>query len=69
MKFNVSSEDYFKGYLGKTAGIPEERFKAFELPSLVNGQRIPATRVKACMVGGPRANIQHELTDSGPIKH
>lgn len=68
MKFNLSSEDYFKGYLSKPAGIPEERFRAFELPSLVNGERIPATRVKAGLVGGPRAYGQLELTHSGPIK-
>jgi hypothetical protein len=54
MSFIPTSKDYFKNYLAKPAGVPEDRFKAFELPSLVNGKQIPATRIKAGLVGGPR---------------
>jgi hypothetical protein len=69
MKFNLSTEDFFKGYLARPAGIPEERFRAFELPSVVNGKKIPATGIKAGLVGGPRAHSQLEHTHSGPIKN
>lgn len=69
MKFRLSEKDFFEGYLKKTPGIPEERFEAFNIPSLVNGKRIPATRVKACLVGGPRGHIQESHTDSGPLKY
>lgn len=68
LSFFLSENDYFKNYLKETPGVPQERFKAFELPSLVNGKRIPATRVKACLVGGPRPNVHQNHTDSGPIE-
>ncbi len=60
-----SSEDYFKNYLKDNQNVPQERFEAFKLPSLVNGRRVAATRIKSDMVGGPKYLInydnQHQL--------
>lgn len=49
-----SREEFFKGYLKKDEAMGAERFEAFEVPSLVNGKRIPATRVRSDMVTLPK---------------
>lgn len=49
-----SKEEFFKGYLKKDEGMGAERFEAFGIPSLVNGKRVPATKVKSDMVTLPK---------------
>lgn len=52
-----SREDFFESYLKNDEGMPDDRFEAFSLPSLVNGQRVPAVKPKADMVAQPRCMI------------
>jgi hypothetical protein len=49
-----SKEEFFKGYLKKDEGMGKERFEAFDVPSLVNGKRIPATKVRSDLVTLPK---------------
>lgn len=45
------SGTYDGAELRRNPGIPDERFRAFELPSMVNGERVPAKRITAQCVG------------------
>ena len=56
-----SSNSYFKDYLKPNQGIAQERFAPFDIPSLVNGQRVPAGRIRSDMVGGPKYLINYDL--------
>lgn len=47
----VDNGHYDGAELRRTPGIPDERFAAFDLPSLVNGVRVPAKRPSAQLVG------------------
>lgn len=63
--FATSSEDYFKNYLKNTPGVTPERLKAYQLPSLVNGKRVPYSGVKASLVSkvSPYARERHDYID------
>lgn len=68
MSTNFSTGEYFKGYLGKPAGVTDDRFEAFELPSIVNGKRVLPTHKHIHAVSGPRSVAKKGDTDSGSIK-
>lgn len=47
----MTSTPYTCPELQRNPGIPASRFAAFDLPSLVNGQRVDPKRPTACCVG------------------
>jgi hypothetical protein len=61
--WSSDSSNYFKDYLKPKQGIAKERFEAFNIPSLVNGKRVPAGRIRSDMVGGPKYLINYDLAE------
>ena len=51
LRNSTTSGKYDGAELGRNLGIPDDRFAAFDLPSLVNGVRVKPTRITAMCVG------------------
>ena len=51
LRNSTTSSKYDGAELGRNPGIPDDRFAAFDLPSLVNGIRVPPRRITAMCVG------------------
>ena len=63
LRNSTTSGTYDGAELGRNPGLTPDRFAAFELPSVVNGVRIPPRRITAMCVGvvtGPVGGGQAE---------